>query len=113
MDKIINLGIPHIGEQIFKGLDSEDLVQCLEVSQTWRALAETTLLSKWKGKILEACRTGKTKIVKLLLENYNSEENGVNATDGFGSTALMEACLNGHTDVVKLLLDNAKAQRRH
>ena len=36
------------------------------------------LLKKWEGKMLEACETGLTKIVKLLLENYNCEESGLN-----------------------------------
>ena len=79
MDKIINLGIPHVGEQIFEGLDADNLMQCLEVSQIWKSLGENVLLKKWEGKMFEACETGKTKIVKLLLENYNSEENGLNA----------------------------------
>ena len=33
MDKIIHLGIPHVGEQIFSILDSDTLIQCCEVSQ--------------------------------------------------------------------------------
>ena len=109
MDKIINLGIPHVGEQIFEGLDADNLMQCLEVSQIWKSLGENVLLKKWEGKMFEACETGKTKIVKLLLENYNCEENGLNATDVFGTTTpFIEACLHGHTDVVKLILDHAQ-----
>ena len=36
MDNIINLGIPHIGEQIFGSLGDADLIQYLKVSQTWK-----------------------------------------------------------------------------
>ena len=68
MESIINLGIPHVGEQIFIGLGEDDLIQCRKVSQTWKILSEKAwLLKKWKGKMFEACETGKTEIVKLLL----------------------------------------------
>ena len=76
MDKIINLRIPHVGEQIFQNLEYEDLIQCQQVSQTWRILSKKAWLDKtWKGKMFEACRAGKVEIVKYLLENYNSDEN--------------------------------------
>ena len=81
MDTIINFGIPHVGEQIFESLGEDDLIQCMEVSQTWQALAKPAILPflpKWKGKMFEACEAGKTWIVELLLENYNCEESGLN-----------------------------------
>ena len=85
MDKIINLGIPHIGEQVFASLEASDLIRCLEVSQTWRVLAEKVfpLLPpcQLKGKLYEACKTGKAFIVELLVKNYNSEEIGLNLVD--------------------------------
>ena len=34
MDKIINLGIPHIGEQIFESIETEELIEFLKVSET-------------------------------------------------------------------------------
>ena len=74
MECIINFAIPHVGEQIFGSLGGDDLYQCLRVCQTWKAFADTLLPPKWKGKMFEACKTGKTEIVKLLLEHYNSEE---------------------------------------
>ena len=63
------------------------------------------LIKTWKGKMFEACQTGKTEIVKLLLKNYNSEESGLNVKRGFGMTPFMKACQNGYLDVVKLFLD--------
>ena len=54
MDKIINLGIPHVGEQIFENLDTDNLVQFLKVSRTWKVLAQNVLLKRWKGKMFEA-----------------------------------------------------------
>ena len=72
MESIINLGIPHVGEQIFSRLGVDDLIQCREVSQTWKILSEKAwqrLLKTWKGKMLEACETGKTEIVTLLLKH--------------------------------------------
>ena len=66
MERIINFGVPHVGGQIFGSLGEDDLIQCLKVSQTWKAFAENILLPKWKGKMFQACQTGKTEIVKLV-----------------------------------------------
>ena len=107
MDKVINLGIPHVGELIFENIDTPGLVKCLEVSQTWKVLAENVLIKRWKGKMPYACQSGETKVVQLLLERCNSEESGLNAKDEEGWTALMWACRNGHKDVVQLLLDHS------
>ena len=107
MDKVINLGIPHVGELIFESIDTPGLIKCLEVSETWKVLAENVLIKRWKGKMFEACQNGETKVVQLLLERYNSEESGLNIKDKDRWTALMMACYNGHKDVVQLLLDNS------
>ena len=105
---IFNRGLPHVGEQIFESLDTPELFNCLEVSETWRELAENVLIKRWKGKMFEACQNGETKVVQLLLERCNSEESGLNTRDVDGWTPLMFACYNGHKDVVKLLLENSK-----
>ena len=97
MEKIINLGIPHVAELVFDGFDTSDLINYMEVSETWKVLAEDVLIKRckrWKGKIFEACKTGKTKIVQLL-----------NASENTGWTAIMYACGRKHIDVVKLRLD--------
>ena len=107
MENIINLGIPHIGELIFESIDTPGLFKCLEVSETWKVLAENVLIKRWKGKMLEACKSGETKVVQLLLERCNSEESGLNIKNEKGTTALMSACFNGHNDVVELLLDHS------
>ena len=101
---IINAGLPHIGEQIFASLDSDELIQCLKVSKTWKDLAEKFLLTRWKGKMLEACEKGHTEIVQLLLETCNNEESRLNMTP------LMIACKYGHKETVKLLLDVSSKQ---
>ena len=108
MESIINFGIPHVGEQIFGSLDEDDLIQCLRVSQTWKAFAKTLLLPKWKSKMFGAFETGKTEIVELLLENYSYEEIGLNLKGERGMTPFMIACQNGHQDVVKILLDHSE-----
>ena len=77
MDKVINHGLPHIGERIFESIDTHGLIKCLDVSQTWRDLAENVLVKRWKGKKLEASKNGETKVVQLLLERCNSEESGL------------------------------------
>ena len=108
LEHVINLGIPHVGEQIFQSISDDTLFQCLKVSETWKILAENVLAPKYKGKMYEACKTGKAEIVKLLLENYNSEENGLNATTFFTDfTPFTSACQQGHADVVKLLLQHS------
>ena len=97
MDTIINFGIPHVGEQIFGSLGEDDLILSRKVSQTWRVLSEKAWLIKtWKGKMFEACRTGESRIVKLLLENYNCEESGLNVNGEGSITPFMIACQNGH-----------------
>ena len=65
IDKLINLRMPHIGELMFECLDTNDLVQCLKVSQTWKVLAEDVLLKRWKGKMYVACKIGETQLSLL------------------------------------------------
>ena len=108
MDKIINLGIPHVAEQIFENIKTQELIKCLEVSETWKVLAENVLIKRWKGKIFVACQIGETKVVKLLLERCNSEESGLNIKDECGMTGLMWACFIGWKDVVQLLLNHSE-----
>ena len=74
MDKVINLGIPHVGELIFESIDTPGSFQCALVSKTWKVLAENVLIKRWKGKMFQACQNGETKVVELLLERCNSEE---------------------------------------
>ena len=74
MDKVINFGIPHVGELIFESIDTPDLVNCMEVSETWKILAENILIKRWKHRMHEACISGETKVVQLLLENFISKE---------------------------------------
>ena len=105
MDKIINLGIPHVGELIFESLEDEELVKCLEVSQTWKILAENVLFKRWRYKIFEACENGKGEVVKILLERLDNENNEWNARDENGETAYYQACQGGHENIVKLFLE--------
>ena len=72
MDKVINFGMPHVGEQIFESIDTPGLFQCALVSETWKVLAENVLIKRWKGKMLEACKNGETKVVELLLERTSA-----------------------------------------
>ena len=104
MDSVINLGLPQIGEKIFLSAKTDTLIQCLEVSRTWKILAENVLLKRWKNRMLTACSIGNTVIVKLLLEHFNSEESRLNVKDKLGCTPFIRACFTGHKDVVKLLL---------
>ena len=49
LNKVINLGIPHAGEQIFESIDTPELFQCALVSETWKILAENVLIKRWKN----------------------------------------------------------------
>ena len=63
MENVINLGIPHVGEQIFESIENEDtLVQCLSVSQVWKSFAEDVLFKRHEGELFEACEKGKAEI---------------------------------------------------
>ena len=134
MEEVVNLGIPHVGEKIFESLETSELIKCLDVSRSWKVLAENVLIKRWKGerkksKMLEACRSGETKVVQHLLECCNPEEIGLNnegykdvvqfllnhserivlnARDNHGRTAFILACSKGRKDVVKLLLDHSE-----
>ena len=46
MEKVINLHIPHVGENIFENIDTDDLIKWLKVSKTWKVLAENVLPKK-------------------------------------------------------------------
>ena len=105
MEKIINLGIPHVAELIFENFDTEELFEFALVSETWKELAENVLLKRWTGKSVEACKNGETKVVKLLLDNKNDE---FHSETILRWSEFMWACHNGHKDVVKLLLDHSK-----
>ena len=107
---VINLGIPHVGEQIFDSININDLVKCLSVSMTWKILTENVLLKRCKVNILEACVAGETEIVKLLLNDQRGLTiiNGLKDKDKFGQTAFLLACRNGHIDIVKQLLELPK-----
>ena len=85
MDSIVNFGIPHVGEQIFQNLNTADLLQCLEVSNAWKTLAQKVLQKRlnekvealWNGKIVEVFKSGKVDIVKISVDvekHINPEE---------------------------------------
>ena len=75
--EVVNIGIPHVGEQIFQHLNADDLIQCMKVSKVWHVLAEKVFLRS--DPLLEAARAGRKDIIKFVLENYYREELGLNA----------------------------------
>ena len=112
MDKVINLGIPHVGELIFEGINTAELLKFVLVSETWKVLAENVLIKRWKGKMYEAFKSGETKIVQLLLERCNAEESGLNifVLIKRWKGKMSEACKKGETKIVKLLLERCDAE---
>ena len=109
MEKVINLGIPHVAEQIFESFNTEELINFMDVSKTWKALAENVLLKRWTSKSVEACKNGETKVVKLLLDNKNDE---FHSETILRWSEFMWACHNGHKDVVKLLLEHSNDHKK-
>ena len=104
MDKIINFGIPHVSEQIFESINTPELIKCLEVSKTWKVLAENVLIKRWKGRLFQACNRGYIKVVKLLLDNSNQID--LNARNSRGQTAFIGSCAYGQSRVVQFLLSH-------
>ena len=107
MDNIINLGIPHVGEQIFESIDSSELLQYRWVSESWKILSEKLLFKRWQGRLIEAVKRSKIEIVAFLLGRLESEEINEDDCFGFGKTAFMYACKNGQMDIVKLFLEHS------
>ena len=111
MDKIINLGIPHVGEEIFERLDTPGLFQCALVSETWKVLAENVLIKRWKGRMFQACNRGYIKVVRLLLDNSNQID--LNARNSRGQTAFIGACAYGQSiDLVSKIETSERLQVR-
>ena len=107
MEKIINLGIPHVGELIFKSIDTDGMVEYCKVSQTWKVLAENVLFKRWRERIFEACISGKVEVMKILLERLDYENNEWNVSrDDYGYTPYMVACVLGHENLVELFLEH-------
>ena len=119
MENVINLGVPHIGEYIFRCLGTPDLIQCLSVSTSWKHLAENVLVKRWKDHHIEATDRGYTEVVKLLLEHpetqsidWNEKANVsfCNHPMKIQATAFWMACNHGRTEIVKLLLEYKEAK---
>ena len=105
MDKVINLGIPHVAEQIFKGFGLEELREFRKVSETWKILTEEILLfRRWEGKVHLAFTIGKLEVIKVLIKRTDLGQINFNAILN-GKTPLILACQHGHYGIVKLLLD--------
>ena len=104
MEKVINLSLPHVSEQIFEECETEDLIQFLEVSETWKILAENVLLRRYSGKMLEAVLTRSTKLVQLLLDQSNCDERTHHFKDAY-----LWACKNEvGQDIAQLLIDHTE-----
>ena len=78
MDKVINLGIPHVAELIFESINTPKLIKFLLVSETWRILAENVLIKRIKklnhktfeALLWHACDNGRKDVVQLLIDFY-------------------------------------------
>ena len=104
MDRIINLDIPHIGEQIFENINTKELITCLSVSKSWKVLAENVILKRYKGQIFKACGIEDAEVVKILLDRSEEDVSQLNVPKTHNYTPLMIACRCGNKNVVELLL---------
>jgi len=109
MDQIINLSIPHIGEQIFESISTPNLLQIQAVSLTWSSLV-TNVLDKrwkdyhtWKNRLVEASEKGLLDIVQMVVEHPETNESELNAKN-WNMTAFEAACYYGQLEIVKLFL---------
>ena len=128
MDTIINLGVPHIAEAIFKKTDIPTLIHCLYVSKTWRQLANgifwhrCAFTSNKSGANLytESDENGRTPLLWASVLGYTELEiellkrykdllsklvSKLNVTCEQGKTTLMYNCQRGNETVVKLLME--------
>ena len=117
MDKIINVGIPHIGEKIFSKLKISTLLELRFVSQTWKELAENVLSDKLKilGMPLNPADLFENhsdndliEVFRLLLELDDPKTKNIdwNAREEDGTrTALIRACDMNNPPIVQLLLE--------
>ena len=129
MDKVINLGIPHVAELIFERFDTLELMKCMEVSETWNELAGNVLIKRLKGKIYvslyKACRRkhGKTRLAQALLKDLDndvlfqialvSETWKVLAENVLiqrWKGNMLKACQNRETKIVQLLLKRCTSE---
>jgi len=118
MEKVINIGIPHVGEQIFEHIDNDRLIEFFIVSPSWKALAGEVLLKRLIGpkkthgtkkrkRPFKITQSQKRKIqVVDVIVNY-SDYSKLNILDKKGQTAFVWACENGHIDIVQLLLNHS------
>ena len=90
MEKVINLSIPHVAEQIFAHLRTKQLFEFMEVSSTWKVLAQKTLWRRHKGKPSTCFRFnsyGILNVVKQLLGTSNDIEDEFDCAEVFGEVA--------------------------
>ena len=126
MDKIINVGIPHIGEQIFSKLKISTLLELRFVSQTWKEHAENVLLDKLREpgmpinpvnlvaakcyNCLRITEKDRIELFRLLLEldhpkTKNIDWNARCENDRCERTSLIKACDFDKPRIVQLLLE--------
>ena len=127
MDKIINLGIPHVGEKIFEHLGMMDLNECLRVSETWKKIVGEVVVKRWKDYFCVPLYYKATEIVQVLLDHPKCDNIDWNAgakkqaSVGYQSDIedwylkafetlipFVSACNSGNLKMVKLFLKYAK-----
>ena len=53
MDFIINLGIPHVSEQIFRSIDTATLIRFRQVSKVWKIIIENVLFERYQKQLFD------------------------------------------------------------
>ena len=128
--EVVDINIPDdfpISALIFESIDTPGLIKCMEVSETWTVLARSVLVKRPEGviymKIFEACKSGKTQVAQLLLEDLDDDElfqctlvskTWKNLVDQVlmkrWNGKMFEACKNGETKVVQQLLEHCSTE---
>ena len=92
--------------------DIDTVRQCIEEQgqKVDAKKAASELHPECMTPLLLACKHGRLKMVKFLVEDASADSD---ATDTNGCTALMIACLCGYRDIASFLLDNGSANAVH
>ena len=122
MDKVINLGIPHVAENILAHLTDDQLLECLKVSKTWENIAQELLILRWRDNLQVPIQKGLTNIVQGMLDHPECGSINWNTSLSLQlevptiwifnpyTTPFLLACESGNLRMVRLFLKYARSK---
>ena len=112
MEKIVNLEIPNVCEQLFEAC-ANGKTKIVELLLNDSSIELNARANNGWTAFMVACFHGHTELVKLFFDHSKRRNIDVNARTNDGMTEFMWACNNGHTDVVKLFLYHSEIRLNH